>query len=214
MYNYYEDEPYYNPEDFLEEYETEIRDIILNAVNKKIKETIDGLTLEKSKNEVLTKEVGELKSKIRSSERIYKEELDKALKEKEIETTRRLTFELAPHDTVYYVKSKSTDHKCEKCNGKGKVKIEVLGKNTEVSCPHCSYGSNTTHFYYPEKDTITTVAFNIYRKDRNNKNSGSEMSEGKIWLEHYDYEKKVSDLFKTLEECQQKCDELNNKQSK
>jgi len=207
---YYEDEPYYNPEDFMEEYEQGIRDILTEAVNKKIKDTVDNLILEKSRNEVSTKEISELRSKLRNAERLHKEELEKALKDKEKEVTRKLTFGFAPHDIVYYIKSNSTNHKCEKCNGKGEVKVEVLGKETKVKCPHCSYGSNTTYFYYPEKDTITTVAFNIYRKDKNNKNSGVEMSEGKIWLESYDHEKTVSDLYKTLEECQIECDEKNN----
>jgi len=210
MYDY-EDEPYYNPEDFLEQHETEIRDILTKAVNVKIKDTVDELVAAKSMIEQITKERNEFRSKNYNMERVHKEELEKSLKEKELEVTRRLTCGFAPYDTVYYIKSKSTDHKCEKCKGKGKVKIEVLGKETEVNCPHCSYGSNTTYFYYPEKDTVTTVGFSIYRKDRNNRNSGSEMSEGKIYLEHCEYEKKTSDLYHTLEECQDVCDKKNNK---
>ena len=39
-------ESYYNPEDFLEEYEVSLRDIVTKAVNDKIKNTIEKLQLE------------------------------------------------------------------------------------------------------------------------------------------------------------------------
>jgi hypothetical protein len=208
---YYEDEPYYNSEDFMEEYEQGIRDILTEAVNKKIKDTVDALVLEKSRNEVLTKEVVELKSKIYNAERLHKAEIDKVVKEVIKETERRLCYGFAPHDIVYRIDSKASVIKCDKCNGKGKVKVDVLGKSTEVSCPHCSYGENRTYFYFPKEDIVSNISFSIYRKDRNSKSSGFEMSKIKVWLDKSEYETDSSNLYKSLEECQKVCDEKNSK---
>lgn len=213
MYDYFEDEPYYNPEDFLEEYETEIREVILNAVNKKIKDTIEGLTLEKSKNEILTKEVGELKSTLRNIERLHKEELDKALKENTKEVERKLSCGFAPYDVVYYVESESKTTKCEKCGGGGKVAVEVLGKNTKVDCPHCSYGRVYHYTYYPVQDVVSSVYFNYHRADRDKRNGEVVLNVEEIYLDKNDSSMSQGNLYKTLEECQLKCDELNSKEN-
>lgn len=213
MYDYFEDEPYYNPEDFLEEYETEIREVILNAVNKKIKDTIEGLTLEKSKNEILTKEVGELKSTLRNIERLHKEELDKALKENTKEVERKLSCGFAPYDVVYYVERESKTTKCEKCGGGGKVAVEVLGKNTKVDCPHCSYGRVYHYTYYPVQDVVSSVYFNYHRADRDKRNGEVVLNVEKIYLDKNDSSMSQGNLYKTLEECQLKCDELNSKEN-
>lgn len=213
MYDYFEDEPYYNPEDFLEEYETEIREVILNAVNKKIKDTIEGLTLEKSKNEILTKEVGELKSTLRNIERLHKEELDKALKENTKEVERKLSCGFAPYDVVYYVESESKTTKCEKCGGGGKVAVEVLGKNTKVDCPHCSYGRVYHYTYYPVQDVVSSVYFNYHRADRDKRNGEVVLNVKEIYLDKNGSSMSQGNLYKTLEECQLKCDELNSKEN-
>lgn len=214
MYGYYEDEPYYNPEDFLEEYEVSLREIITKAVNDKIKKTIDALEVEKSKNEVLTKEISELKGKLRSADKLHKEELDKALKENSKEIKRKLSCGFAPYDVVYYVKSNSTTTKCEKCDGKGKVTVEVLGKNTKVDCPHCRYGRNYHYAYYPVQDVVSSVYFNYHREDRNKRDGELVLNVEKIYLDKYDSSMSQESLYRTLEECQKRCNELNNEQSK
>jgi hypothetical protein len=209
MYDYYEDEPYYNPEDFLEEYEVNLREIITKAVNDKIRKTIDELTLVKSQNEILTKEKNELKNQNRNIERVHKEELDKALKENTKEVERKLSCGFIPYDVIYYVKSDSKITKCEKCDGKGKVTVEVLGKNTKVDCPHCSYGNIYHYNYYPVQDIVSSVYFNYHRIDRNKRDGELVLKVEKIYLDKYDSSMSQESIYRTLEECQLRCDELN-----
>jgi len=72
-------ESYYNPEDFLEEYEVSLRDIVTKAVNDKIKNTIEKLQLEEDENKRLDKEISELKRGIFNTDRLHKEQLEKEL---------------------------------------------------------------------------------------------------------------------------------------
>jgi len=210
---YYDDEPYYNPEDFLEEYEVNLREIITKAVNEKIKKTIEDLVLEKSRNEVLTKERNEFRTANRNSEQTYKKEFEKALKENTKEVEKKLSCGFTPHDDVWYIKSDCIYSKCEVCGGNYKVKVNVLGKEKEVDCPHCSYGKVNHYNYYPKQDIVSSVYFNYHRKDRNRKDSGLVLNVEKIYLDKYDSSMSQDNLYHTLEECQAACDKRNNKDS-
>jgi len=190
-----------------------LREIITKAVNDKIKKTIDELTLVKSQNEILTQEKNELRNQNRNIERVHKEELDKALKENTKETERKLSCGFAPHDVVWYIKDDCTYSKCEVCGGNYKIKVEVLGKEKEVDCPHCSYGRVSHHNYYPKQEVVSAIYFNYHRAIRDNRNSGSILNVDKIYLDKYDSYLSQGSLYRTLEECQQKCDEMNNKQT-
>lgn len=215
MYNYYE-EPYYNPEDFLEQYEKEIRDILLKGINSKIKDSIENLQLEKERNQKLEEELRELRTNLYTTNQIHKDQLDKALKEKSKEVERKLGLGFAVNDTVYYIKSESKTTKCTKCDGKGKVSVEVLGKLTQVPCPHCSSGNVYQYTYKPISDTIASLKFWISRTDRNNKNSEAILKENwdiDIYLDKYDCTMSRKNLYKTLEECQKECD-IRSKEDK
>lgn len=211
MYDNYGDESYYEPENFLEQYELGIREILTKAVNDKIGDTVEELKVLKSINEELEKQIKELRSNLYNTDKIHKEQLDKALKENTKEVERKLSCGFTPHDVVWYIKSESSHTKCEKCNGKGKVEIEVLGKMTNVNCPYCSSGNVYKHTYFPEKDIISAIYFDFHRADRSNKNSGANLTVRDIYFDRCDYTKKPEDLYKTLEECQKHCDELNAK---
>ena len=192
-------EPYYNQEDFLEEYEINLRDIITKAVNDKIKNTIEKLQSVEDKNNRLSKEISELKRNIYSTERLHKEQLDKALKEKELEIQKKLSSGFTPHDKVWYIESKAKQTKCEQCNGNYNVEVEVLGKMTKASCPHCSYGNITTYTYSVKQDTVSSIYYNYHREDRN-KNHGIILNVDKIYLDRYDGQKDSKSLYRTLEE--------------
>lgn len=213
---YYDEEEYYvNPEDYLEQYEVEVREIILKAMNDKIKKTIEELKTERENNKKLEERNQELRTKLYNIEKQSKQQLEVALKEKELETHRKLSTGFAVNDIVYYIKSKSTSTKCEKCNGKGKVEIEVLDKKTEVKCPHCSYGTIYHYTYYPEKDTISSIKFWVRRKDNYDKRSPGILHEKwdiDMWLDRYDNSIRRDNLYKSLEECQKACDEKNKKE--
>ncbi len=208
--NYYgDDEPYYNPEDLMEEHELVIRDILTEAVNKKIKTTVDELALVKEQLNKLQKENNELRKDLRNTDKLHNEQLKKAIVENTKETERKLSCGFAPHDIVWYIKSNSTQTVCEKCNGHYRIKVDVLGKQKEVDCPHCSYGKVYTYNYYPVKDVVSSVYFNFHRADKNFKDSGVVLNIEKIYLENYDSSIGISSLYKTLEECQVACDKRN-----
>lgn len=214
MYDYGDDyEQYYNPEDFLEEYEVQLRDLIVNATNNKIKNTIEELKSEKENNKKLEQELKELRSNLHNTNRIHKEQLDKALIEKQKEVEEKLSCGFVPHDTVWYIKSKSTQTVCEKCNGQYKIKVDVLGKEKEVDCPYCSYGKVTHFTYYPVKDIVSSIYIYFNRIDKNKKNSGIQLNVKEIYLDKYDYTMNINNLYKTEEECQTECDK-KNKESK
>ena len=203
-------ESYYNPEDFLEEYEVSLRDIVTKAVNDKIKNTIEKLQLEEDENKRLDKEISELKRGIFNTDRLHKEKLDKALKEKELEIQRKLNCGFVPHDKVWYIESKAKQRKCEQCNGNYNVEVEVFGKKTKASCPHCSYGNITTYTYSVKQDTVSSIYYNYHREDRS-KNYGIVLNVDKIYLDRYDGQKDSKSLYKTLEDVQTECDIRNAK---
>lgn len=206
MYEYDDYEQYYNPEDFLEDYEVQLRDLITDAVNKKIQKTVEELKIEKENRVQLEEKLRELKNNIYNSDRVHKEQLEKALMEKQKAVEEKLSCGFVPHDTVWYVKSDSKRLICPKCNGQYKIKVEVLGKDKEVDCPHCSYGSIYQYTYYPARDIVSSIYFNFHRK-----NSGIELYVDKIYLDKSDFSWKPDELYKSEEECQLKCDRLNNK---
>lgn len=206
---YYDEEPYYNPEEFLEEYEVNLRDILAEAVNRKIKDTISELSSLKCRNTELEKEIKELKSSLHNTNRIHKEQLDKALKENTKEVERKMSCGITPHDKIWLINSESSHKKCGQCNGKGKVEVEVLGKMTKVNCPHCSNGNVYKSRYFPGEDIVSSIYFDLHREDRNNKNSGTILTVRDIYLDKYDSSMKPERLYKTLEDCQERCDELN-----
>lgn len=212
--SYYEEDYYYNPEDFLEQYEVEIRDVLVEAVNKKIKKTVD--ELEESKEEIknLQKTLDEKVAIIRDYDREYKIKLDKTLQENNKENERKLGGGYAPNDIVWIVGNKRTETKCPKCNGDYKMKVDVLGKETEVRCPYCSYGNIVTYEYYPEEKTISSIELNYRRKEYGWANSGIVLYINKIHLDKCEYSKNSEDVYKTLEECQIECNKENEEQEK
>ena len=136
MYGYYDCEPYYNPEDFLEDYEVQLRDLMTGAVNKKIQKTVEELKIEKENNVQLEEKLREAKKNIYNAERVYKEQLKKALIEKQKETEEKLSCGFVPHDTVWYIKSDAKSLVCKKCNGQYKIKTKVLDKEVEIGRAH------------------------------------------------------------------------------
>ena len=208
MYDYYEDERYYEPtiaDEIFIEYQQKLKDALKNSVKSNIENIESENARLKEENKKLRTETYELKGQINNNIK----ETEKLLKEKEREVFVGFTSGFAPHDTIWYIESKRTETTCKYCNGKYKIKVDVLGKTKEVDCPHCSYGKISHYTYYPVKDIISSFYFNYHRADRNLKNSGVVLNIEKIYLDKYDSYKSVDNLYKTLEECQNVCDERN-----
>lgn len=213
MSEYYKEDCYgedYYDGDVLEQYQVEIADIIQKAVNTKIKETIEEIASLKIRIDVLSKEKKDLHNEIRQ----LKNDMEKAIKETEEATARKFSLGFLPHDTVWIVDSTTETLKCKKCDGKGDVLMTVLGKETKVKCPHCSYGHIYKTTYIPKQATISSISYYLKRKDRYNKNSGVELYKNEVYLEDREYSTQISNLYKTLKECQSVCDQKNAEEEK
>lgn len=208
----YEDYENYIPDD---EFSMQINELIIEEINTRMKQTVEELKVYKSQSEELQKQLWDNQNEFRKFKFESDEKLKLAIKEKELEVKREFGKGFTVNDTVYYIASNREERKCEKCDGRGEVEIEVLGKRTKVKCPHCTYGKVITYDYYPKEDKIRSIKFWLTRKDNWDKKSSGVFSDTniEIWLESYDNNKKVENLYKTKEECQVACDEKNNKKA-
>lgn len=208
MYDY---EDYYEPNEY-EMIINEFKDKMQEVLKGEIKVYYDNIKKDNIELKEQNKKLSGVNYKLINE---HKKELESALEEKELEVQRKLGLGFAVNDTVYYIDSKCTTTKCEKCNGEGKVEIEVLGKKTKVNCPHCSYGKVYNYYYLSKEDIVRSLEFWVSREDRYYNNyTGGVLKEDwdiKIWLDKLDNYKRREDLYKTLEECQKNCDEENNK---
>jgi hypothetical protein len=85
---------------------------------------------------------------------------------------------------------------------------------SKVKCPHCYYGKVDHYNYFPKQDIISSIYYHIYKKDKYNKDMGSEVKVEKIYFDKREYPLAPSGsltLYKTLEECQIACDKKNLK---
>jgi uncharacterized Zn-finger protein len=209
MYHDYEDDNRYEPSEF----ETEINKLVQQEIENRISDTVSSLESYKNRYEKSQQELSKVRSELYTLKNNSEKQLQQALKDKEREVFTGFTSGFAPHDKIWFIESKRTETTCTHCNGKYKIKVDVLGKVKEVDCPHCSYGKVSHYTYYPMTDTISSIYFNYHRVDRNSKNSGVVLNIEKIYLDKLDYNKSPSQLYKTLEECQKACDEQNKPKS-
>jgi len=198
------------------EFDLKINEIINAEVTTRIEQTVKDLEIYKEENDKLGKKLLDAKCKLAKVENDYKKQLEQALIEKELEVHRQLGLGFAVNDIVYYIDNTTTSTKCEKCGGKGNVKVDVLGREAEVRCPHCSYGKILHYNYFPKKDIVRSIKFWMSRKDKYNYNVPGELKEDwdiEIWLDDKDDDIKRKNLYKTLEDCQVACNEKNSKQN-
>jgi len=214
MYNDFDDydyERYEPPSEFMTKIDELVKEEVVNNIKSKIEDLNSYITQEKELRETLRI----TKNQLRDLENKHKIELQQALKDKEIEVQRKLGVGFAVNDTVYYIETERSYTKCDKCNGKYEMKVEVLGKETNVRCPHCSCGQVMHCKYYPKQDIISSIKFYISRKEwRNNKSLG-ELTEDKnieMYLEKSEGYKNRGSLYHTEEECQAVIDKMYGKQ--
>ncbi len=208
--DYYEE---INPEDFLEEYEVQIRDILQQAISNKYQNMISELQQNTNKINELTQMNKKLTQENYVAETNFASRLNMALKEKEKEVERRLCLGWIVGEKVWSIKSKSNTVVCKKCNGAYKIEAEILGKKTFVNCPHCSYGNVTIYEYFPAEDTITSIRYWVSKETKDRISNAVIKWDVEIWLEKRDGNLKPESLYKTKEECQVACDKANEKQT-
>ena len=206
---YYEEEFHCEPPS---EFETRINKLIQEEVSVRMGDA--AIDLEQLKKQAVEQKeiIKTLRTEISNLNRLKKSELEQALKEKELEIKRDFGHGFAVNDEVYFVGSKSTHVKCDKCEGRGKVNVEILGKETTVNCPHCKSGKISNFFYEPKKDRIEAIEFYVTRKSYNNKTCTGTIN-AEIYLAQSEFFKTPKFIYKTLEECQAVCDEQNKEVS-
>lgn len=202
--------------DELEKYEVELREILDKAVADRIGATLsEVVTLrEQTKRQCeimvnLRKEIDRLK---------YEREKDILVKAKEVEaeTKRQFAAGFNVNDEVYVIDATQSRKPCGKCFGNGKTMVDVLGKTTEVRCPHCSYGSVITNYYSPRKSKIESIVVtnNLHRQNSSKNGSGVVSTKVTLYIDRNDYGIDVNldneRVFHTVEECQLECDKRNS----
>jgi uncharacterized Zn-finger protein len=203
-----------DPADFLEEYEVKIREILGEAVNKKIKSEIEQLAQLETNRKKQMETIRKLENEVFTLKQNHKEELEKAVLEAKAEGIREiLTYTV--NDTVYYIDSEATHTKCDKCDGKGKVVVEVLGKEAEVKCPYCEYGRNYNYHYFPVQDKVSSIKLYVTRKDSWDISSSGVVYDRNVHVGlDGGFDMTLKDLYGTKEECQSVCDAKNQRMSK
>jgi hypothetical protein len=191
----------YEPQEH-DELAVKVHELIKAEVDAKIIETVDSLAYQIKLNTEYRKTINELQAKIRN----FEPDIKKALLEKEKEVKRTIFDGFVIGDKVYYAEGKKTkDIICKVCEGKRKVAAQFNGENIEIGCPSCCNGrpwDRMIYNYEPKSDVIEWL--NI------------EMNSSNKWIKFRlsrDVDKKEpKEVFRTLEECQAYCDEMNKKE--
>lgn len=145
---------------------------------------------------------------LRSTEVKHEKELQAAIKEAKDEVKRSIFGGYKLGDTVYYVIDCSERIPCSTCGGSGKVSANFGDRALKASCPDCSYGKIRIKNYKPIKASISDITHKEWAQERCSKTS--------FWIQPVrgdSIERDLEGLFKTEEECQKKCDELNAKEA-
>lgn len=192
-------EEYYSPDEFLEKYELKLREIMFEAVNAKIKSSLEELKQLKAECEDL-----------QECKRKHSDDMKSKLKEKEIEVFQQI-FGFCVNEDVYIVACDKISVKCEKCSGTGHVETEVLGKIVTIKCPFCDYGNNNTYFYYPKKAKVKAIRLWATRNDSWDKKKPGIIKghNVEIYLDKNDFPTSPDKIFRTEEDCQAVCDQKN-----
>jgi hypothetical protein len=186
------------------EFEIKMNELVRNEVNERIGQAAIDLENYIADNKKLRAANTELLLNLRQIERDNKAALTKALREKEIDVKRDIFGGFTIGDTCFFAKSDLLRHPCEKCEGKGKVSVQIAGEEKSVRCPYCN-GDKSTHtcHYSPKKARIVDM-----RVEFRGGNCSAKWQHFSLDCnETGDYA--PDDLFKTIEECQAVCDMEN-----
>ena len=218
MYNWYENEPHYEPtmsDIIIEEAKIKLMDVLSNQVKKDRDSVIlENISLKK-KNEELKQKVDEI-SKRENKLEIEKRNLKKTVR-KEYLSNLLKDFQVERFKVDY---KSMYGKKCNKCNDRRQIIYKSpLGKEQKELCD-CA--KDRVKIYFPESALCTE--FKIDKNDRDKlrmwytKNSYDDKEE--YYSSSNYYEKSYNNepyedlnsykiIFDTIEECQKYCDWLN-----
>lgn len=203
----------FNIEDYLEDYEMFLRNLIDEIVERKIAETIKENKTIKKQLKKLKEEKDKLSKELYFIKKEHEEELKRAIENVAKETERKLSSGFAVGDYVWVVDHKAHRKKCPTCNGEKHSIVKVFDKDKKVDCPTCNgFGFIIKYEYFPKKVRIRSISFDIQSIEDRRYDKGSVVKYIKIWLEdYYTLEFSPDNLYKTKEECEKVCREKEEK---
>lgn len=135
------------------------------------------------------------------------------------EIERKIFQGFAVGDEIYFLRGEWKYDNCLTCDGKGRVKAVINGKEEVVNCPHCKKNSrNAKWIYVIHRGRIIQAEFRIWL------NGSDKCVEPSFHVEDYhnafypneiwnpDTELSINDIFLTKEEAQKECDRKNKKE--
>lgn len=196
----YEDE--YQPQE-RDELTLKLRDLVDGEVKKELSNKHADFKWLQKERERINVELSAVRMKLRGLEN----ERSKFLKEHTKTVQRELFGGFTIGDVVYYAKShKAGDVHCPTCNNKRKVEMTLGERSFAKECPDCTanYFQRTIYEHKPQRDKVTQINTKLW--------AGGEGKELEIYLDQRDGSTKGTGIFRTIEECQAYCDELNEKE--
>ncbi|MCR8980917.1 hypothetical protein [Brevibacillus laterosporus] len=177
----------------MDKFEGKLDSLIHKEVRRRIRKCVKHLDRTESEN-------------ARLSAKLYEQEEEIIALEKELKTAKKLSLQSLTGgyklgDKVWIVRSEAEQKNCEKCNGSKKVNAIIDGVHEEIKCPSCTFGYQTSWILTPKEDQIEFITITIER----------QKTFARYWLERIDRYLDENEVFKTKEECQKYCDEINAK---
>lgn len=213
MFNEYEE--YYTEPSEAELIIEEAKEKLLNLLTDEVKETMDKVAKAKKQLEKLNGDIQDkgwklkhLTEKIADMEtRLELAETKEMPKKYIAKFVKDATGDFAPGDKVWYLQYKPLRTDCPDCHGKKKVTANVLGKETEVTCPTCDgYGYIRKDDYEIVEKRVSEVKLKLcFYEDRVN-----YWSRECVYLNGHESYTKPEHIFKTKEEAEEKLKELCN----
>lgn len=116
------------------------------------------------------------------------------------------TGDFVPGDKVWYLQYKGITEECPDCYGKKKVVANILGKETEVSCPTCTgYGYLRKTSYEIVQKEVEEVCLKLcFKNDR-----VGYWNRECVYLRGIDSAVNIKHIFKTKDEAEQALADLN-----
>ncbi|AYB39992.1 hypothetical protein [Brevibacillus laterosporus] len=177
----------------MDKFEGKLDSLIHKEVRRRIRKYVKQYDHTHSENERLSKELMSLDDEI--------SDLENQLKTAKKLSLQSLTGGYKLRDKVWIVCSEAEQKVCEKCNGSKKVNAIINGVPEEIKCPSCTSGYQTSWILTPKEDQIEFITITIER----------QKTFARYWLERIDRYLDENEVFKTKEECQKYCDEINAK---
>jgi len=212
--NYY-DRCEFCEEEFKDEQAEEIRKLLTDMANEKVKEIISDYETWKDIHRKQRESIRKLRKKISELEieketeiRKLNEEIEKVKsnQKNKDELKKELVNGFETGDKAYWINKKTIYKKCDECNGIGKVEMKYKGEIKKVDCPVCgnSYGNKIKDYceYKIESGYINSIYFDVGYKKGEFFTVGDIGSDPRVYFRHKNDCQNLNKLYHTKEEAE------------